>query len=341
MTRLLRRSCTGSSVGLGARARALGSLTVLLLWVAGASSPRPAQAQALKLRSLRFPPTAVVGPWVTYKVITKSRSRPGREYTQRVAVVARESYLGSNGFWVELKTEGLPSGTRIERGFFVPASGEVGDDEAMGEEKQRAADGEKHFRLVRYQVYTSGGKLYEYPVGAGIETRAGSDVSTLELYEYDPSIPPTVEALGPDTLRTGRRVVPAHMERTRRYGADQWGSPGDTTHVQRVVLTQTFWKNPAVPITGFARSLFEVTTERWTRPPQGDSTGGVPAPETDPGAPPARPPFKPPPPRGGAGFLSRTELNLVSLGADAVPEVTIAPEAAPDDQPPEPGGPIR
>jgi hypothetical protein len=331
--------------GPGPRLRALGCLIVLLALAAGTGGPRPAEAQALKLRSLRFPQTTVVGPWVTYKVITKSRSKPGREYTQRVAVVAREKYLGTNGFWVELKTEGLPSGTRIERGFFVEASGEVGDDEATGDaapaNQPPGADGEKHFRLVRYQVYTSGGKLYEYPVGAGIETRAGSDVSTLELYEYDPSIPPTVEELGPDTLRTGRRVVPAYIERNRRYGTDQWGTPGDTTYVQRVVLTQTFWKNPAVPITGFARSLFEVTTERWTRPAGGDSTGGVPAPETDPGAPPARPPFKPPPPKGGAGFLSRTELNLVSLGADAVPEVTMAPETAPDDTPPEPGGAIR
>ena len=335
MTRPLRRSCTGSSAGAVTRLRILGSLVVLLALTGEVSSPGTSEAQALKLRTLRFPPTTVVGPWVSYRVLTQNRSRPGREYTQRVAVVARDTYLGSEGFWVELKTEGLPSGTRIERGLFVESPGQESAEGTEGSDV-RAREATK-VRLVRYQVYTSAGKLYEYPVEAGIETRAGADISTLELFEYDPSIAPTVDELGPDTLRLGRRVVPSFVERTRRYGADEWSVPGDTLHVQRPVLTQTYWKNAAVPVTGFARSVFEVTTERWTRSSPEDSTASVPAPAVEGGTPPFRPPGAP---RGIQGSVSRTELVLLDLGADAVPEVTIPPEKAPDDSP-EPGGAIR
>ena len=336
MTRPLKRSSTGSSAPPRASLRQVVGLVLLLALPGAAGSPASAEAQALKLRALRFPPTSVVGPWVSYRVLTQNRSRPGREYTQRVAVVARENYLGSDGFWVELKTEGLPSGTRIERGFFVESSDHEGAP-AGG-----AAPGAKEVRLVRYQVYTSGGKLYEYPVGAGVETRAGADVSTLELFEYDPSVPPVVEQLGQDTLRIGRRVVPSLVERVRRYGADEWAVPNDTAHVQRPVLTQTYWKNPAVPITGFARSVFEVTTERWavstTVLAPADSAGPAITRLDSAATAAGQPPIAV---RAPSPVLSRTELILLQLGADAVPEVTIAPEAAPSDQPEGPGGGIR
>ncbi len=316
----------------GNRARR-GGLPVLVV-VLLAASPSTSRSQALQLQSLQFPTTSVVGPWVTYRVRTQTRALAPREYKQRVAIVGRDQYEGRDGFWVELKTEGLSSGKRIERGLFV-VSDAAGQRARKGMEADLPPDSlpppsPPMVRLVRYQVLTSGGKLYEYPVGGGSEARAGSDISTVELFEYDSSTPPVVEGLGPDTLRMGRRVVPTVVERTRRAGTDSWADRSDSTHILRPVLTQTVWRNAAVPITGFARSLFEVTLERATAPAR-DSTAG-----SSSVAPAGEPPRVPP---GWLGRLkadssasaalpifTKTELELIDLGADAVPEVTQSPE---------------
>jgi len=298
--------------------------------------PSAAHCQALQIQSLQFPTTSVVGPWVTYRVRTQSRALTPREYTQRVAIVGRERYHDKDGFWVELKTEGLPSGKRIERGFFVVGAVE---QDRQGEDRPDSVPPAPRpaVRLVRYQVLTSGGKLYEYPVGGGSEARAGSDVGTMELFEYDTSTPPVIQSLGPDTLRIGRRVVPTVVEKVSRAGSDSWADPGDTTHVMRPVLIQTFWRNAAVPITGFARSVFEVRMERTAR----DSTA---APTLEPAADEVR--RGPPGWMGRAGAdssgaatlppITRTELELIDLGADAVPEVKQQPEesAPPALEPP-------
>jgi hypothetical protein len=333
-----------------------------------AAAPAPAVAQALKLAALHIPSTVQVGPWVSYRVRSQTRSLPVREYTQRVAIVARES----NGFWVELKTEGLPSGRRVERGFFVPPGG--------------AADAGAPYLLDRYQVLHSNGKLYEYPPERIQSLRSDGDVSTIELFEYDPDVPPTLESLGPDTLRLGRRVVPVEGERSLRTGANAWPVRGDTSFVNRPLLVQTFWRNSAVPITGLARSLFQVMTERVPSSERGAAPTGRSAPPVPPydpvitGVKPAAGAPKdtaaasadttgaaradtttaaradtaatsatpvtsavpltatPTTPTAAPGtMLSWTDLILVDLGSDAKPEVTQEPEPLPEGTPPATG----
>ncbi|HKW51905.1 MAG TPA: hypothetical protein VJQ53_09250, partial [Candidatus Eisenbacteria bacterium] len=244
--------------------------------------PSTGRSQALQIQSLQFPTTSVVGPWVSYRVRTQSRALTPRDYTQRVAIVGREKYHGKEGFWVELKTEGLPTGKRIERGFFTVVDNRDDYKNRPGEMADLPPDSfpppmPPRVRLVRYQVLTSGGKLYEYPVGAEAEARAGSDVGTLELFEYDSTVPPVTESLGPDTLRIGRRVVPTVVERTRRVGSDSWPDPSDAAYIMHPILTQKYWRNAAVPITGFARSLFQVTMERAPAPAR-DTTEVAPEP---------------------------------------------------------------
>ena len=177
----------------------------------------------------------------------------------------------------------------------------------------------------------------EIAPGVDADGRAGSEVGTMELFEYDSSTPPVIKSLGPDTLRIGRRVVPTVVEKIFRAGSDSWAAPGDTTHVMRPVLIQTFWRNAAVPITGFARSVFEVTMERTAR----DSAV---APTSEPAADAVR--RMPPGWLGRTGAdssgaaapppITRTELELMDLGADAVPEVKQQPEesAPPGSEPP-------
>ena len=331
------------------------ALVVSFLAILGAPA-KPARAQALQLQSLELPANPTVGPWVRYRVRTQTRSRPVREYTQRVAIVAKERADGRVGYWVELKTEGQPSGIRIERGFFFPpgtASAATSDDES----ESTPSAPSKRTRLERYQVLQSNGKLYEYPAEKLTELRSGGDVGTIELFEFDTEIPAVVEDLGPDTLRSAQRIVPATVVCTRRAGADDWPVPGDTTMVNRPLLVQTVWKNAAVPITGIARSLFQATTERvpaatrdtapiqGAAPPRPDIAGSAASslPPAQPPAP-ARPPFVSSPASavgsaGSAPVISWTDLVLLDLGADATPEVTQTPEPLPDaNAPATPGG---
>lgn len=342
----------------GSRARHI----TLLILIAGVccTTPSSTQAQALKLESLQFPITSVVGPWVSYRVRTQARSIHHREYTQRVAIVSRELDEGQDGFWVELKTEGLSSGMRIERGFFIVVD-PVRErryllDEVGMQPESLPPMMPSSVRMVRYQVLTSGGKLFEYPVEKAFEARTGGEVSTLELFEYDASIPPLVENLGPDTLRIGRRIVPTVVERTRRASSDSWATPNDSTTINRPVLIQTLWRNAAVPVTGFARSLFQVMTERI---PVADRDS-MPTPTLLATAVPESvsvksPPDSLPPPPSAANsdptpdagtrasrrrILSTTELVLLDLGADAIPEVTQEPEPEPPADP-EPSGTHR
>ena len=318
--------------------------TALFLFAA----PAPVWAQALKLATLDLSSGTVVGPWVAYRVRSQSRSLPVRQYTQRVAIVAKEA----GGFWVELKTEGLPSGRRIERGFFQPPP-----------------TGHGPYRLERYQVLHSNGKLFEYPPERVQSVRSEGDVTTIELFEYDPEVPPAVESLGPDTLRVGTRVVPVTGERTLRAGSNAWQVPKDTSYVNRPLLVQTVWKNAAVPITGLARSLFQVVTEQVpsadrsaapsgsaappvppydpaipaaSAPSAGANTstappGGTPPPDTArvlTGSPPFAPAYTAPvpaTPKRPVTMLSWTDLVLSDLGTDAKPEVTQEPEPLPED----------
>ena len=335
------------------RAVLTGAALFLLL------APVPVRAQALKLATLTLSSQSVVGPWVSYRVRSQSRALPVRQYTQRVAIVAKEA----GGFWVELKTEGMPSGRRIERGFFQPSPGGA-------------------YRLERYQVLHANGKLYEYPAERIQSLRSEGEVSTIELFEYDPAIPPAIENLGPDTLRIGRRVVPVEGERTLRAGGNAWQVPKDTSQVNRPLLVQTVWKNGAVPITGVARSLFQVVTERLpssersaapsgnsappvppydpvitgasgasaskdttkAAAPPGAPAGSTPAPVVT-GTPPFALGFTPPPPAippatappRPVTMLSWTDLVLSDLGNDAKPEVTQEPEPLPEDTPPQTG----
>ena len=368
MTRWLPRSSTGTRAG--AALAALGAVFAL------AAAPVPAHGQALKLATLHVAPTTVVGPWVSYRVRSKTRSLPVREYTQRVAVVARERHARGDGFWVELKTEGLSSGRRIERGFFVPRGSGGGSGSFQG-----SGAGAPSYDLERYQVLHSNGKLYEYPAERVQSLRADGDVSTIELFEYDPDMAPVFETLGPDTLRLGKRVVPVQAERTLRTGANAWPTRGDTSYVNRPLLVQTLWKNTSVPVTGLARSLFQVVTElvpvsEREAPPSGASAPPVPphdpvitgaasarkdttsvaradssaAGTTAPAAgstPGARAPFAIAPvattvPSAAAArpitMLSWTDLILMDLGADAKPEVTQEPELLPEDAPLPPSG---
>lgn len=327
--------------------RRLPQTSVLVLLAAGALAlPASAPAQTLKLASLRVFHSDVVGPWVSYRVRTQSGRTPVREFTQRVAIVSREKVGKGEGYWVELKTVDR-AGTRIERGLFAPgpppsateARAESEEGSSMdGADSESVADAGTPLRLVRYQMLAPGGRLYEYPIASAMSQRAGGEVSSYELFEFDPTVRPVRRFLGPDTVRVGRYVVPSVIEWTSRAGTDDWPMMEDSTSTYKLLLTQTYWRNPAISITGFARSLFRVTTKK-VPIPQGstkpvyvgvDTTLAFAPSDTTTGPTSMEP--------GDGRLLSWTELTLEGVGADAVAEVTQTPEPAPvSDHGPHPG----
>jgi hypothetical protein len=321
------------------------SLCLVLGLVASALFAAPAPAQTLKLASIHLVRSDLVGPWVTYRVRTRSGRSAIREFKQRVAVVGKEPYEGRDAYWVELKTIDGTS-VRYERGLF--AAGKKDDDMDLGDLEDngggvkitgdpRPEDAAAPLRLVRYQTLT-GGKLFEYPVASAFSPRAGGGVSTYELFEFDPNVKPVHRSLGPDTLRIGSRVIPALLEWTSRAGTDDWPTFEDNSSRYRMVLTQTVWTNQAVPVTGFARSLFRVTAKRVPIPPDSMRLVLIP-PDTSLAFSPADTTIGPTSmqPSDGA-LLSWTEVTIDGIGTDAVAEVTQKPEPAPAN---DTGGVIR
>jgi hypothetical protein len=313
------------------------------------------QAQSLKLSSLRLPPDVAAGSWVAYQVNVVSQNRPPRRFTQRLAVVSREGTGAEAGAWVELKT--IESGkARIERGFFMPPDAGrdaldsifVDDapatDEAAGSGAppggaSRSSPPAK-LKLARYQRLTPDGKLYEYAVDEEGAPLADEDISAMDMFEF--SGRGSADTLAPDTLRAGRKVIPCRVRRVRRSGTQDWQGD-DTTYVNRAVMSRTYWRNPWIPVTGYARLVVEVSTQRVpirsASPPdsaaRGPGAGATAASPDSAAAGTALP--------AGATQTSfyRAEATLVDLGRDAVPEITQVPEPAPQESSPRPRNIIK
>jgi hypothetical protein len=306
---------TGSS---SRRAAAVSAFLLVLL------APGPVRAQTFKLSNLRLPYDVAAGSWVTYQLDVVAKSRPARHITQRIAVVSREGTGAEAGAWVELKTtEG--GRTRTERGYYMRAEGkkDILDSLYADEEPPAAADTlpvparPQKLRLARYQKLTPDGKLYEYAMEEeSTASLPAEDVSAMDMFEFSGRA--TMEFLPPDTLRAGRKVVPCRVRRATRTGSQQWEG-ADSTYMNRAQMTQTFWRNPYIPITGIAREVAEVSTVRVPAP-------GAPPDTTAAAAPPEANP--------NSDYIYRATIALIDLGKDAVPEITQAPEPAPKESQP-------
>ena len=280
-----------------------------------------APAQSLKLMSLSIPTSVQAGSWVTYQVDVVSKNRPPRRFIQRLSVVSREGTAMEYGAWVELKT--TESGrTRFERGYFArPEGGGKGSDPT--------SEGGPRLTLARYQRLMPDGTLYEYPVGQEGAPLLDEDVSAMDLIDFAGAS--VSDSLFSDTLRVGRAAVACQVKQVRRYGKEDWQG-ADSTYVNRAVMTRTSWQSPGVPVTGYARSMVEVSTERVSTAgdsvPESapiDSTAGLPDSVSQ-----VPPPSQDPSPKRGE-FFYRAELTLLDIGHDAVPEITQVPEPAPED----------
>ena len=299
--------------GISSRGSALLAAAAVLL-ACGTS-----QAQNLKLASLTLPADVRSGSWIFYQVTVESKNRAPRRFTQRLAVVSREGLGEESGAWVELKR--VESGkTRLERGFFAPPEREPEAPDSTSEPAPPGAP--PRLRLARYQRLTPEGKLLEYGVGDEGAPLPDDDISAMDLLEVSGHA--SLDSLAPDTLRIGRKVFPCRVRRYRQYGKENWQGD-DTASVNRVVMTRTLYRNPGISVTGYARSIVEISTEH------------VPAPASTPAAAPdsahAAASLRSPP-QGGRGLIYRAEVTLLDLGNDAVPEITQPPELAPQEAAP-------
>src|SRR3990170_2387740 len=104
------------------RSRLRRSLSTLAIAVLLGALAGPVAAQSLRLRALSIPADVQAGRWVSYQVRLQTQNRPPRDFSQRLAVVAREGSGEESGVWIELKT-GEAGKVRIERGFYVRPQG--------------------------------------------------------------------------------------------------------------------------------------------------------------------------------------------------------------------------
>jgi hypothetical protein len=278
--------------------------------------PGAAPAQALRIHTLHLPEDAAPGPWASFHVRTQSRNFPPREFTQRVAIVAAEGIGEEAGVWVELKTIDPRAGTRMERGFFVRRN--------PGELADRPEGERRTLGIQRLQRLSVDGRLYEYPPDAETELRADEEVATVGLFEVSYLRAPTIDTLGVDTLRLGRKEFVSRAIRTQYVGSDEWPHDQDTSRAHRALLTLITSRCEQVPVTGYTRSLFEVRVGSFATA----DTFAV----------------SPLPPLEGESeeVFSRAELTLTDMGGGAVPEVTQEAEPAPLSEESEPRpGPVR
>jgi hypothetical protein len=277
-------------------------LAAASLCLAALLAPAPAGAQALRIQALTLPVDASPGPWAEFRVVTRSRSLPPREFTQRVAIVSAEGIGTDAGVWVELKTTDPRSGTRIERGFFVVPS----EADAPGR-----PDGPRTLRLARLQRLGADGRLFEYPPDTETELRGEEDVPMAGLLEMSPLRAPLVGTIGEDTLRLGRKTLISRVERLQNVGEEAWSDESDSLHLHRAVITITTARCDQVPGTGYTRSQLEA----------GEAVFAV----SDSLAEHALPP-----PEGAPDpIFYRVDVVLTDMGGGAVPEVTQEPEPAP------------
>ena len=317
---------TGSS---SRRAAAVPAVLLLVLL-----APGSVRAQTFKLSNLRLPSDIAAGSWVSYQLDVVSKARPTRHITQRIAVVSREGAGAEAGAWVELKTtEG--GRTRTERGYYMRPEGKkdlldslYADEAPPGqpaEQVDAAPVKPQKLRLARYQKLTPDGKLYEYAMEEeSTSSLPEEDVSAMDMFEFGGRA--ALDTLPPDTLRVGRRVVPCRVRRALRTGSQQWEGE-DSTYVNRAQMTQTFWRNAYVPVTGIAREVVEVSQVRVPVPGAAPGTAAV----ADTAAVAASPEVK-----STSEFFYRATIALIDLGKDAVPEITQAPEPAPKESIPRP-----
>ncbi len=308
---------------------------------------------------------------MSYEVDVISKNRPPRKLAQRLSVVSREGTGSEAGAWVELKTTEAGR-TRTERGFFMrpdaarqrvavpfddeePAAGATPDSPVAPATPSTPGTPVTRLKIARYQRLTPDGKLYEYPVEEEGGRLPDEEISAMDMFEF--SGRGSVDSLAPDTLRVGRKVIPCRVRRARLSGAQDWEGD-DTTYVNRAVMTRTYWRNPWIPVTGFARMVVEISTERvpiHPAAPPDSAARGASAPGTS-GVPPSAPPaassadttgagVKPPQPQeaGAAAqdYIYRANVTLTDLGYDAVPEITQTPEPAPQEAAPRPRAVIK
>jgi len=308
--------CTGIS-----RRHVAASLALVVALLA----PGSGRAQTFKLSTLRVPADAAAGSWVSYQVDLVSRNPPPRKILQRIAVVSREGSGSEAGVWVELKTTEAGR-TRTERGFFMKPEarrgslldslfadevGPTGPDSVGGAPAPPA----QRLRLARYQKLTPEGKLYEYTMDEEGTSLPEEDIAAIDMFEFKGR--GVADSLPPDTLRVGRRVVPCRVRRVTRQGSQGWEGD-DSTYTNRARMATTFWRNPWIPVTGIARKIVEVSSERVPVPGAGPTDSTATHPE----------------PSGSSDFFYRATVSLVDLGNDAVPEITQAAEPAPREAAP-------
>jgi hypothetical protein len=225
------------------RSRALVMAIVALSLVPAA---RPALAQKKTLVDaigavdyLHGRASVHVGTWAKYRTTGSNATGDTNAYTSTVLIAGEEEWWGEDCFWVETHTD-LPDGTVIPAATLMSYS-IFGDSLAIPHlltyQRKRIADIDENGQPVQQIVRRGESQLKSRePFGGGLTWK--------------------VDTLGVDTVRTPRGDF-ACLKVRREQGVAQTAESQDSTRYTEIRKIRTTWITMDIPVTHFAREVFE------------------------------------------------------------------------------------
>lgn len=187
-----------------------------------------------------------VGAWARYRSTGAAEAGVTGTYTSTVLIAGEEEWWGEECFWVETHT-------RTSDGAVIPAatlmSSAIFDDSlavphVLTYQRKRIVDVDEEGRPVQQIIRRSESQLKSRePFGRALT--------------WD------VDTLGVDTLHTPKGDFACLVVR-REQGANQTAESQDSTRYAEVRQSRTTWITLDVPVTHFAKEVFEAVTKQRT-----------------------------------------------------------------------------
>ena len=180
-----------------------------------------------------------VGAWAKYRTTGANVAGVTDAYTSTVLIAGEEEWWGEECFWVETHTEvaggqAIPAATLMSYSIFEDS---LAIPHLLTYQRKRIVETDESGQPVQQVV-----------------RRGESQLKSRE--PFGPGLTWQVDTLGVDTVRTPRGDL-ACLKVRREQGVTQTAESQDSTRYTEIVKTRTVWITMDVPVTHFAREVFE------------------------------------------------------------------------------------
>lgn len=180
-----------------------------------------------------------VGTWTKYRTTGVNAAGVTDAYTSTVLIAGEEEWWGEDCFWVETHTEvpagpAIPAATLMSYSIFADS---LAIPHLLTFQRKRISEIDENGRPVQQVVRRGESQLKSRePFGTGLVWK--------------------VDTLGVDTVRTPRGDF-ACLKVRREQGVNQTSESQDSTRYTEIIKSRTTWITLDVPLTHFAREVFE------------------------------------------------------------------------------------